>query len=667
MAISWLISKNDETPATLESLGITRCTVNLNANGEDSLEFGVDVDYTSDPAFPNKTKIALLRVDGATTRCVFVGWVRGIPREGAEESLSYFVEGPSARLRRITYAQQWTVITADDGAPALAIEPLVILLENNSGTKISTGAQIADVIAFAASQGLPIASGTINAGVGAPKEEHQNIWCMDAILSCLRWTPTHVLWWDYDNSVEGVYTPKANVTSAAEMDAVPVVLHAADVSDSLFTPRYDLVVPGISITYRIAGEKDGKPYERRAYDTAGSTTDPERMSVYIDLQGATYETLTQDVVTADYPTEFAGAQAWLASMVPWIAALPAGDWATISSVRSDAYHHLPRYLVEGTISEWMGVLAIKETTTVKVRIKSRDANGNITEDTTREVPITLISTDAFTKTYSKSILTGLAEPVPDGLAAALSAEWSLLLWEGSFTVDEQEPSFAILPGKVVNCTGARTEWTTMRAVVQTVSVDIASGATSFSVGPCARLEADSRMALFRAVRTRRNPSRSSRTDGDIEAITGADAVTGQDTASTQAQHRHRLAVRGVDGSNTAHSIDLDPASVSFANAAHKTPQDMKPREIRVLDADNKVVKVQAVAGEPYGTPSDPTEPPPEGLDDPPPPCGHPANAPGAGAETDHPADAPGAGLPTEHPADSEGENGITPESSGDCL
>lgn len=60
----------------------------------------------------------------------------------------------------------------------------------------------------------------------------------------------------------------------------------------------------------------------------------------------------------------------------------------------------------------------------------------------------------------------------------------------------------------------------------------------------------------------------------------------------------------------------------------------------------------------------------------PPPCGHPGNQPGAGAGTpdddptdvdnDHPGDNPGEGYDVDHPGDSEGEDGVTPNSSGDC-
>ena len=56
-----------------------------------------------------------------------------------------------------------------------------------------------------------------------------------------------------------------------------------------------------------------------------------------------------------------------------------------------------------------------------------------------------------------------------------------------------------------------------------------------------------------------------------------------------------------------------------------------------------------------------------GEDEDPPPCGHPGNESGGGGDEDHPADESGAGNDPEHPGDAEGEDGITPESSGECT
>ncbi len=675
MSIQWLISKDDAAPILLETLGVSSCHVNLAANGEDTMSFVVDDDYTADPAFPKKTKVALIRRDGATDVCCFVGWIRSIPRiaSAEQEDIAYTAEGPSSLLGRVTYAQQWTVITADDGTPAMALEPRVILGENNAGARRSTGQQITDIIEYAVSQGIPIAAGTINVGLTAPRDERENISCFEAILSLLRWTPTQVLSWDYNNVDAGAYVPAANVTAAADMTAVNAALHNSDVTSAAFTPRYDLQVPGIVVTYRIAGEVDGKPYERRAYDTAGDADDPERMSFYFDMEGASYESMRQDVVTGTYPTTYAAAQAWLASIVPWLAALPAGSWNSTGMVRSGTHNYL-RYLVEGSICEWMGLGVERETLTVKVRILTKDSDGNVTEDSTRDVPITLISTSATTRSYTKNFLTGTSETIPSGLADAIYAEWSRLQWDGNFSIDEAEPTFAIRPGVVLNWTGARSEWATMAAVVQSVAIDINSGASYITTGPCARLEADSRLAMFRAVRSRRLPTLTTRGDGAVDALSGPESIPDQDTFPAQPDKHHRLTVRAPDGDSRNHSVDLDPSAVSFANSTDASPQTITPREVTFTDADGKTHKRQILSGSPYGEddPGDPDVPTP-------PPCGHPGNQPGGGSGTpdddptavdnDHPGDTPGGGGAggVDHPGDAEGDNGVTPESSGDCT
>jgi hypothetical protein len=607
MAVSWLIKLNAGTPATLASLGVTRCVLHLVANGADSLEWTVEEDYAADPAFPNASKVCLIRRDGATDVCWFVGWVESIPRQtagGGPESISYRAGGPSARLARTEYAQQWKVITEDDGTAALAYEPRVILGENQAGTRRTTGGQIGDVVAFAAARGIPIVAGTVAAGLTAPLDEKENVTCWDAIIACLRWTPTHVLWWDYDHQEAGVYTPQANVTAAASMTAVDVALHGGIVTSAAFTPRYDLQVPGVVVTYRIAGTKDGKPYERRAYATAGDADAPERASVVVDLEGRSTETLTQKVVTGTYPADITADKAWLAGFVPWLADLPTDDWSIVSYT-SDGAEVYPRYLVEGAVAGWMsGVGTERETISCVVAYVTRDAEGEVADQAEAVVPLTLISTNATTRTYSKTIAVGTSEGVPSGLAAALYAEWALLHWDGSCQIDEDECTLAVRPGRVVNWTGARTEWATMRAVVQGCDYDIAAGVTSVSVGPCARLEADGRMALWRAVRGRRRPvSRSQRDDGTVEAISGQDAFPKESVAEAPAHSRQRLRIAAEDADENLHAIDLHPAGTAFATAGDKTPTVIQPREFWVVydDAGVKKAKLaQVLCSELYG-------------------------------------------------------------------
>lgn len=620
MATEWLISIDDAAPQPLAALGITGCSVQFAANGEDLMSLTVDADLAADPAFAARTKLALIRRENGDT-CVFCGWVRGIPRdaEPGGERFSFVVEGPSSRLRRVSYAQQWKAIVDEAGTVGTTLEPRVILGENNAGARRTTGEQISDVIDYAISKGMPLARGTIAAGLTAPRDERESVSCLDAILAMLRWTPTHVLHWNYNYQIAGVWTPLANVTAAADMPAVDAALFNADVASAQFTPRFDLQAPGVVLTYRITGEKDGKPKEKRRYETAGNITDPEVINLFVDLQGARYDLLTQSVVAEEYPKDPLEMREWLRKLVPWIGDLPPADWMILDARRSGAKRY-PRRLVDGALCEWMGEGWEQESITVRVRALTRDDAGRVTEDAVRDIPLTFISTIATTKTYSKNLLAANAEPVPAGLAAAIHAEWSPLHWSGSIEIDEPEPSFAIRPGVVLNLTGARIEWASMRAVVQSVAVDIGSGATSVRVGPCERLEAGSRVAIFRAAKSRRAPS-GRRVSEEMEGISGPAATPALDTAAAQAAERLHLAIRG-----DKHAIDLDPGLVTSAS-----PTTIQPREISVTNAAGETYKVQVLAGQPERVA--PTEPlPPIDPVLPPPPCGHPANAPGAGAE-----------------------------------
>jgi hypothetical protein len=55
------------------------------------------------------------------------------------------------------------------------------------------------------------------------------------------------------------------------------------------------------------------------------------------------------------------------------------------------------------------------------------------------------------------------------------------------TLVEREASGAVQVGKVINIADSRAEWATMRALVQSVTVDVESGATSFNFGPAEHL------------------------------------------------------------------------------------------------------------------------------------------------------------------------------------
>ena len=112
-------------------------------------------------------------------------------------------------------------------------------------------------------------------------------------------------------------------------------------------------------------------------------------------------------------------------------------------------------------------------------------------------------TDAEEKTYKLLASWDSGESVPTGVAAALYASWSVLHFDGSFVLTESECSGAILPRHAIRISGGRSEWAAMDALVQQVDEDVDSGQTTVRFGPPGQIEANSLVALFRALRGRR--------------------------------------------------------------------------------------------------------------------------------------------------------------------
>lgn len=574
MTVTWLIKKNAEAPQTLEAAGIVDLLLSYKANGVDSATFTQVDDYTADPAWPFGSVVAVIRrvTDGGvdTDTCVFVGKVETVPSGAADasEDITYTACGPSFDLQFCDYLQQWAY-TDEAGVLQSLYEPSVVLGENSAGTRLRSGEVVADVIAWAASRGVNIAAGTIAAGVWIPYDERENVKCWDAVVSVLRYTPDYVLWWDYDNRVDGAYVPAANLTAPGSMASVSKALHNADIEGARFTPRYDLRVPGIVIVYRWTGEYDGRAIKRRATSVAGDVNDPRRVSLVYDLEGSRSVFISQDVEVEDYPADWTSAagKAFLKARLPQLADLVDGDWSVSSVTRSGSLA-LPARLVSGALADWMDKDSETETFTALIgyTVKS-SGTSNILETGTRKLTFTCVSTDATTKTYRKQTEWIEAEPVPPDLAASLYASWNMLHWDGQATLRESECSLDVLPGKLVSFTGGRAEWAAMGAVVQDVTCDIAAGTTAVTTGTCGRLEADNLMALYRAARGRRfSILRLGRSSGDA---TDGNAVDGGGLAPNDSADggtppilRERFAVEAANAASVLHRVDINPAAIS---------------------------------------------------------------------------------------------------------
>lgn len=120
--------------------------------------------------------------------------------------------------------------------------------------------------------------------------------------------------------------------------------------------------------------------------------------------------------------------------------------------------------------------------------------------------------------------TGEREGIPFGLAIGLRAALSELHYEGSFTREGVECVPGTRPGDLLNLSGGRTEWATMRAQIQTITHDLTKGATTLDFGPAAHLGAGDWLELLRGNRIglrgpkKTKPGKTSARDSSIPAL-----------------------------------------------------------------------------------------------------------------------------------------------------
>ncbi|HRE15294.1 MAG TPA: hypothetical protein PLD37_13950, partial [Usitatibacteraceae bacterium] len=196
---------------------------------------------------------------------------------------------------------------------------------------------------------------------------------------------------------------------------------------------------------------------------------------------------------------------------------------------------LPRMLVGGQLAEWMRVKAAEVVCSCTVGISKAAVDalpkrekavflgmgpklGEVLDHPAyllrRDVRV--IATTAKTKTYYNWAATAAGNPseslkasideakaraVIPNLARQLYEERSTVPWEGSVSLEEEEcGARRYLQDRVINLTGGRPEWASMRAVVQGETLDIATGTTTLKLGPPQHLSPQDHAELYMTAR-----------------------------------------------------------------------------------------------------------------------------------------------------------------------
>jgi len=455
--------------------------------------------------------------------------------KGADAGHSYTIAGPWWYLDHTPLQQLWKM----QGGAADKLKGRCIQGLDADGDPVPVATAVTAVLQYAIDCGAPIAIGTITLPLIVAPFECRDVMCSEALRMLLRRVPDAVGWWNYT-----VNPPALNIRRRSDLTAVEQVMFGENgLEDWNIKARPDLQPSCVVLKYEITNTVDGVEQTDLVIDAApeGSLGDEIGALVQtINLKGAditsAQRTYAEHKVrtapiyadTDGYTSQLNAHRRFWAERVPELAAAdkvsgseiipeltfkkltgeelyfrrflarPAGedgsgpyeleDPADLGSDKIRLDEDLPRILLEGEVTEWMGGIKA-QAQTIQANIQWKKNGVTIGP---RQVDIQVMATDAQTATYSslESESEGSVEPgevPPTGVAAAQFAALSVLQFEGMTLKMEEECSGFAGPGNVLNLTGGRAEWTTMNATIQSVTENIDAGTTAIAIGPAKHL------------------------------------------------------------------------------------------------------------------------------------------------------------------------------------
>ena len=523
------------------------------------------------------------------------------------ESQSYEILGPWDQLERLVYQQRWVNKVLVAGAPTnqWIYKSRIILGQAEDGTAQTVGQVISDVLTYAASCGVEIAAGTIDAGPLFLRDEILDLSCADVIRRVARWCPDAMGWVDYSQT-----PPQFNWRRRAA--AVVTTLAATACNPITLTELGRSQVPAVVLKYEVVNQSCETTTIDK-YPTTSTGLEIGAIVQTIRLAGARVMTQTQDLVVDGIPTMAPGdilmnwlkykptdvtdGQGGLKPRVANLVILSASR--SLSSIDQAA---MTGELKEGTIQPWMlgsepghvyNLQAADDIITVNVSYDVLDNAGLVSRSVLfQAIAIKITATSGNTQTYTRpSITTG--DTIPTGLAQALYECVNARIYAGSVAIIEQEVTGSINPGNLLKITGGATAWSTMLAPVQSVAENLDTGTTTITVGPPNHLTPSEVIDLLRANRTRGTPlSASVRLSGsssDAGAIVLGSMRPQEETSSSPAVYSAAAADRSEYcfgyGPAAGAIVPVTPGTMWVGIPAFQWPHDGGDNHITVADGE----------------------------------------------------------------------------------
>jgi len=470
----------------------------------------------ADPLFAHGSTVKLFR-NGMPW---FYGRVVRVPGRAtaqAEDQL-YRLAGPWWYLENLVFQQAWEATNGLDATLVPTNKSRLVLGQANDGTKLSTGAAILEVLAYATARGVPIAVGTVTPEAIAPYEEALDLSCAEVIRKFLRWTPDAVAAFDYTTSPY----PTLSILRRADAATVTLPAYGAPVSGFDLSPRYDLQVPAVVLKFEQTNDIDHDTFTSLNVQAAPPTAtgdEPGALVMTLDLAGARATYQRQKVRSGAVPTSDASENviAWWKGKFPWLNDFADEDLSVVEGTHVRNIEHpenypglelsdLPNELLEGSVAAWMDLQAapLLVQATLQYTGAATDESSAVFDAAGQRVVYTrVIGTNAETQVYGRLTSATESEEVPEGLAQALYDAVGVLTYDGTVELTEEECSGVGAPGSLLNLSGGRAEWATMKAQIQRVEETVDLGQTKVTVGPGKHLGHEDLTTLLRVNRLRR--------------------------------------------------------------------------------------------------------------------------------------------------------------------
>ena len=337
---------------------------------------------------------------GASLRC------RGRAAAKTEDQF-YRVAGPWWYLENLVFQQTWQMTDGTDLTLIPTNRSRLILSQAADGTKLATGAAIAEVLAYATARGVPITVGTITPNAIAPYAEALDRSCAEVIRNFLRWTPDAIAAFDYTT------TPYPTLSIHRRADAASLTLPAygAPISGLELTPRHDLQAPAVVLKFEQTNDLDGDTFTSLIVQAAPTTATGDELGAVVmtfDLSGARATYQRQPVTTASIPQgdTASGVVDWWQAKFPWLKDFADTDLTVVSGTQSVVIENpsdhpglsvsdVPNELLTGSIAAWMNLNAapLLVSATLKYTGATTDESSAVFDATNQRVVYTRVRGD----------------------------------------------------------------------------------------------------------------------------------------------------------------------------------------------------------------------------------------------------------------------------------